>query len=333
MAMINDAFNNLSDMASSFVLFFGMRSGVRPADHEHPLGHGRAEYIATLVIAFIILALSVQLITQSIDRILNPIASSISITALIINIVAIGIKLWMYFFNQGIYRTYNSLPNKGTAMDSLNDVLVTSFVMISTILAPLVDFPIDGIAGIFVALFISYTGLRLATEATKMLLGSTPNEEIITEIINIIKSDKRIFGFHDLSFHDYGPSNQLGTVNIEIEATTNLITAHNIVDELEAAVFKKNGIQLSMHIDPVVFGNEKTKKVTEDIIKIASSIDESLSIENVRLVEITGRNKVLFDVVFSKGLAKQNQEIELRFKDALKEKLKNYSTDFEILKR
>ncbi|MCA0386286.1 MAG: cation diffusion facilitator family transporter [Firmicutes bacterium] len=250
-AIISDAFNNLSDTGSSLVAVVGAKLSGREADHEHPYGHGRFEYIASLVISFIILLVGFELFKSSVSKVLNPEPVIFSWILTIILILSVLVKAWMYSYNHYIGKLISSSVNHATAADSLNDVIATSAVIITTILGNYIQFPLDGIAGIVVSTLVMLTGFNIAKDTVSLLLGMSPSEEIVTQIYAIINSNEFIVGAHDLKVHDYGPGRQIASIHTELSDQTNIVKAHAIVDGLEKRVLRELGIDLVIHVDPI----------------------------------------------------------------------------------
>jgi len=250
-AIISDAFNNLSDTGSSLVAVVGAKLSGREADLEHPYGHGRFEYVASLVISFIILLVGFELLKSSVSKILTPEPVSFNWILTFILILSVLVKAWMYSYNRYIGNLISSSVNHATAADSLNDVIATSAVILTTIVGNFIDFPLDGIAGTVVSCLVMMTGYNIAKDTVSLLLGMSPSEETVTQIYEIIESNEYIVGAHDLKVHDYGPGRKIASIHTELSDQTNIVRAHQIVDGLEKRVLKELGIDLVIHVDPI----------------------------------------------------------------------------------
>lgn len=250
-AITSDAFNNLMDTGSSIVAIIGAKVSNRDADQEHPFGHGRFEYIASLIISFIIAMVGFELFKSAIDKIINPVAVNTNVILSSILVGSVLIKLWMYAYNKYIGNLIDSPVNKATASDSLNDVLATSAVIVSTLLDPFVNIPLDGIAGLIVSSLIMFTGYSIAKDTVKILLGMSPSEELVERIMVIVTSNPLIKGAHDLKVHDYGPGRSIASIHTELSDQTNIVKAHAIIDGLEKQVMRELGIDLVIHVDPI----------------------------------------------------------------------------------
>ena len=250
-AVISDAYNNLSDMGSSMVAIAGSKLSNQAPDEEHPYGHGRLEYVAALIVSFIILTVGIELIRNSIDKIINPTAIEPTLALYVILGFSILIKLWMYSYNRYIAKLIGSIINQATALDSINDVFITSAVFGSIFIGQLIRFPIDGIIGIVIALMIMYTGFKVAKDTVSVLLGNAPDPKLVKKIEAIVKNNPVVLNTHDLIVHDYGPGKSLASIHVEVLENMKLVEAHRIVDLMEQKVLKDLGVDIVIHIDPV----------------------------------------------------------------------------------
>jgi cation diffusion facilitator family transporter len=250
-AITSDAFNNLSDTGSSLVAIVGAKLSGRDADQEHPFGHGRFEYIASLIISFIIVLVGFELLKSSIDKIIHPESLSFNLVLMIILILSVFVKVWMYSYNRYIGKVINSSVNRANASDSLNDVIATSAVIITTLLGQFIDFPLDGIAGVIVSLLIMYTGYGVAKDTVNVLLGMSPSEELVERIHQLIDSNEHIVGSHDLKVHDYGPGRTIASIHAELSDQTDIVKAHSIIDALEKLIMAELCIDIVIHVDPI----------------------------------------------------------------------------------
>lgn len=249
-AIISDAFNNLTDSATSIITIIGAKLSNRPPDKEHPFGHGRYEYIASLLVAFLIFAVGWQLLGSSVNEIFNPQPVDINILAIVILSLSILIKVWMYSYNTYIGKTINSGLNIATAKDSLNDVIATSGVIIGTVIGLYVDLPIDGIIGLIISLLIMYTGFSTAKDTVNFLLGPSPDPEIPEKIEKMVAESKVVTNCHQLRIHDYGPGKQFASMHVDVPAHISVEEAHSLIHQLEEKIKKELGIDIVIHIDP-----------------------------------------------------------------------------------
>lgn len=253
-AITSDAFNNLSDTGSSMITILGAKLSNRVPDEEHPFGHGRFEYISSLIIAFIIIIVGFELLKTSFAKIVNPEKVEFNWILIIILSISILVKVWMYFYNRYIGRTIGSKVNQAAAYDSLNDVVATSAVILTTIAGKFIDFPIDGIAGLMVSLLIMYTGYGVAKDTVNVLLGMSPSSETVDKINTQILECDFIEGVHDLKVHDYGPGRTIASVHVEMSDSISIVKAHSEIDKVEKRILKELGIDIVIHVDPMPDG-------------------------------------------------------------------------------
>lgn len=249
-AIISDAFNNLSDSFSSLVTLVGARISGKPPDKEHPYGHGRFEYIASLVVAFIIFTMAFQLFIESYQKITKPEPVEWNIIAFCILFVSVFIKLWMFFFNRRIAKKINSSLVMANAKDSLSDVIATTGIIIGTAIDPLVTFPIDGLLGMIISGLIFYTGFTIARDSIHNLLGPSPDPELFEQIQAIVSENKMIKNAHNFHIHDYGPWKKLASLHVVLPAHISVKKAHSIIHELEERIKKELAIDIVIHVDP-----------------------------------------------------------------------------------
>ncbi len=251
-AVISDAFNNLSDMGSSLVSIIGAKVGGKSADLEHPYGHGRAEYISTLIISFLIIFFGIELLRSSAGKIINAEAVSTNIISIVILGVSVFVKLWMWHYNKYMGKKINSAILLAASRDSLNDVVATGAVIISAFIAPYVAFPIDGIAGICISALIIKTGFDIAKETADRLLGAAPDEELSAKIEEYLIAEDMIIGMHGLMIHDYGPGCKIASVHAEVPANLSLVEVHNVIDGIEHKILSELSVDIVIHTDPIL---------------------------------------------------------------------------------
>lgn len=250
-AIISDAFNNLTDSGSSLITIFGANLSSKPPDKEHPYGHGRYEYIASLIVSFIIFGVGIELFRSSLSKIVHP--EKVELTALSLFILACSVllKLWMYVYNRYIGNLINSSMNRATAKDSLNDAIATTGVILGTIIGVFVNFPVDGILGLVISGLIMYTGFITAKDSVDFLLGMSPDPELMNRIQLIVDNYNEPINYvHDLKIHDYGPGRQMASMHVVVPPQMTVAEAHYIVHDLELKIEEELGIDIVIHIDP-----------------------------------------------------------------------------------
>lgn len=250
-AILSDAFNNLSDMGSSVVSIAGARISARKPDSDHPYGHGRAEYISSLIVSILIILVGYELFRSSVRGLFNPRQIVIGPTALIFLILSTLLKLWMWSANRYMGRKINSGLLLATAKDSLNDVLATSVVIVSALVSPHTSIPVDSIVGIIVSGFIFYAGYNVAKETTDKLLGQCVEEKLSCEIKDALMENENILGMHGLMVHDYGEGRKIASVHAEVPEDMLLVDAHKIIDEIEKKILDELNVDIVIHIDPI----------------------------------------------------------------------------------
>ena len=258
-AVISDAFNNLSDMGSSLVTVIGARVSGKRADKEHPYGHGRAEYISALVVAILIIVFGIELLKSSAGKLFEYEKVEMNIVSAVILILSILVKLWMWHYNRVMGRKINSELLAAAARDSLNDAAATGAIVVSAIVAGFVGFPIDGIAGICMSALIIFTGCGLVKTTADRLMGAAPDENLIAHIEEILMSEDSVLGLHDLMVHDYGPGRMIGSVHAEVPEDMQLCEVHRVIDEAEHRIMRETGVDIVIHMDPVPYKYNELK--------------------------------------------------------------------------
>lgn len=296
-AIMSDAFNNLSDMGSCCVAVIGAKLSNRRPDREHPYGHGRLEYISSLIVAFLIMLVGFELFKSSFDKILHPEEITFSLPMMIILALSLLVKLWMYFVYTYIGKAIDSTVMKATARDSVNDVISTSAVIIATTIGYFLPFSIDGYIGVIVAVYIMYGGFDLTRETIGLLLGTPPSPELIQQITDEVTKADEICGIHDLIVHDYGPGRKFASVHAEIPENSNIVHAHEVIDEVERDVSEKLGIMLVIHMDPVADKDEVVIGLKKLVLETAKGIDETITIHDFRITNGDKKINAIFDMV------------------------------------
>lgn len=292
-----DAFNNLSDAGSSVITLVGFRLSDAKADKEHPFGHGRFEYISGLIVSMAILLMGFELGKTSIEKIIQPETVTFSYLALGVLFASILTKLYMFFYNRGIGKKIDSAAMRATALDSFSDVAATSVVLLSMLIGKWTGWKIDGYAGLLVALFIGYTGIRAAKETISPLLGQPPTREFVEKIEQIVLAQADIIGVHDLVVHDYGPGRRMISLHAEVPADGSMILLHDTVDNLEKQLRKECGCEAVIHMDPVETNNIETNRLRSETRSILAELDPRLTLHDFRVVPGSTHTNLVFDVV------------------------------------
>ena len=298
-AITSDAFNNLSDAGSSLVAAISARLSGQKPDAQHPWGHGRMEYIASLIVAFLILFVGIELLRSSVSSLFAPAAPQFSVVSLILLGASVLVKLWMWSYNRYIAALTDATVLRAAAADSLGDALSSSVVIAAAVLTRFlpVPLPLDGIMGILVSLLILKSGITIARETVDLLLGTPADRETTEALRDILLSGEGIIGYHDLLIHDYGPGRKFASVHAEIPDTADICRAHEVVDALEVRIFNELGITAVSHTDPITVGNAVVDGIKAQICAILEELEPALSMHDFRITDGDRRINLIFDLV------------------------------------
>lgn len=249
-SVLADALNNLSDASSSVITLLAFRMAGRPADKDHPYGHARYEYLSGLIVSILILLVGGGLVKSSVEKILSPASTAFSVLTFLTLICSVGIKLWMCLSQRALGKKIRSNALLAASADSRNDVIATSVVLLSCLAEYFLHINIDGWAGLAVALFIFYSGARLAREAVSPLLGERADEELTGKIEMLVRSDEKFLGVHDLLVHDYGPGQCFASVHVEVSPDETITDCHDRIDAIERRAMEELNVHLVIHCDP-----------------------------------------------------------------------------------
>lgn len=325
-SIISDGFNNLSDCASCFVTILGYKMAAKPADKDHPFGHGRMEYLTSLVIAVVIIVVGFELLKNSFDKLIHPTSLEYSNVALAVVIISIFVKIWMGLFNRKLGKRINSSIMLATSKDSMNDVAATSATLIALVGSLWTDFPLDAIMGILVSAFIFISGFGIVKETVDLLLGRPVDEELVKKLETIVDASEISLGMHDLVIHSYGPGNMMGSVHIEVDCRKNIMDIHEAIDELEREIYNILKINITIHMDPVDPEDELTKECRQMIQNIAKEIDSDLSVHDFRAFICGDSIKLVFDMLIPFDCKIKEENIKKEIDDRLAHKEENYLT-------
>ncbi len=323
-SIIADAFNNLSDAGSSIVTLIGFRMAEKPADHDHPFGHGRIEYIAALIVAALILLMGFELLKNSIDKILHPSQLEASNISILILFASICIKLWMGFFNRKIGKKINASAMTATASDSFNDCIATLAVLLGFLVFKFTNINSDGYMGVAVALFVMWSGYNTAKETIEPLLGLAPDPEFVLNIKNCVLERKEILGIHDMHIHDYGPGRVYVSMHAELPSDMDVLKAHDIIDSAEEEVATKFKCEVSIHMDPIDVNNPVAKDLKLKLMEILNTIDPTLSFHDFRITNGPTRKNIIFDLLVPFDCYYADSDLKQMIKDKFSELDSNY---------
>ena len=313
-AISADAFNNLSDAGSSVITIIGFKMANKPADAEHPFGHGRIEYLSALIVAFLVMLVGVQFIKSSIERIFNPTVVTFELVPFILLLISIGFKVWLSTFNKYISNKINSSALKAAATDALGDVFTSSTVVIAFLASKFTTLPLDGYIGVLVALAILYAGFGLVKETLNPLLGEAPDPELVNDICEKVLSYPLISGVHDLIVHNYGPGRIIASLHAEIPSDIDIMEIHNTIDIAEREVSRDLNIHLVIHMDPICVITDEIKETWDYVETVLRRYPEIKSMHDFRIVGEGDIKNLIFDIVVSpsssKNTKKQNKMLE-----------------------
>lgn len=306
-----DAFNNLSDAGSSIIGLIGVKMAEKPADEEHPFGHGRIEYIAALIVAFIVLEVGFTFLKDAVGKIRNPEILTFNTVSVVILILSIGVKLWMAAFNRKLGKKIDSKVMMATAADAMGDVATTTATILSVLFFRFTGINIDGFVGIGVALVVMWAGVGIAKDTLEPLIGEAVPQETFDEITKFVESYDGIVGTHDLLVHNYGPGRSMASIHAEVPNDVNIEVSHEIIDRIERDARKYMGIFLLIHMDPIETKDQDVIEVREKVETIVKQTDPDASIHDFRMVSGEHRINLIFDMVLPHGYSKDEENILL----------------------
>jgi cation diffusion facilitator family transporter len=319
-AVVADAFNNMSDAGSAVVTLIGFRLALKPVDKGHPLGHGRLEYIAGFIVDLLIILVGAELFKSSFEKILSPSLPSVSVLTYALLSAAILIKLWLFFFYRKIGKLIDSSAIRASAFDSLSDTAATALVLISALVSKFTGLAIDGWAGILVASFILFTGFKAAKETIDLLLGTPPKPEFIEEIRNFVKGYPEVAGIHDLIVHDYGPGRKFISFHAEVPADSDINYAHDVIDCVERDMNEKFGCIVTIHLDPIEMNDARVQEMKKLAEESAAEIDPAFTIHDFRMTSGGKHVNMIFDLQVPSDSKMPTEEAAKRVAERISEK-------------
>lgn len=307
-AVMADAFNNLSDAASSVISFVGVKMASKPADEEHPFGHGRMEYIAAFIVAFLVIQVGFSFFKSSAGKLMNPEEITFQLVPFVILVLSVGVKLWMGLFNRKLGKRINSKVMLATSADSMGDVVTTSATIVSILICRFAGINIDAAAGLLVSLMVMWAGISIAKETLEPLIGEAVDPELYKKITDLVEAYDGILGTHDLIVHNYGPSKSMASIHAEVPRDVDIEESHEIIDRVEREVARELGIFLVIHMDPIEVKDEEVLKSKQELEDTLCAIDERLSMHDFRMVKGKQQINLIFDLVVPYDYDKKRQE-------------------------
>ncbi|HJC47398.1 MAG TPA: cation diffusion facilitator family transporter [Candidatus Lachnoclostridium pullistercoris] len=323
-SVMADAFNNLSDAASSIISIVGVKMAEKPADEEHPFGHGRIEYISAFIVAFLVIEVGFSLFKTSFGKIRNPEPMVFQWLSIGILVLSVGVKLWLGMFNRRLGKRIDSKVMMATAADSLGDVAATTATIVSMLVFGVFDVNVDGIVGLAVSVVVMIAGVNIAKDTLAPLIGEAIDPEVYREITRFVESYDGIVGSHDLIVHNYGPGRSMASIHAEVPSDVDVETSHEIIDRVERDAVKKLNLFLVIHMDPIEVKNEKVdsyRKISGDAIK---EVDSRLTLHDFRIVDGRDQVNLIFDLVVPRDYTPEmKRQVKEQVAAAIKKKIKN----------
>lgn len=313
-----DAINNLSDAGSQIISLISFRISAKPADREHPFGHARIEYVASMIVSFLILLIGVELLKESFSKILSPELPERSWVAVGVLGGSILVKLWLGLFNKKLGKRIDSSVMRATAADCLSDALSTTAVLVSTLillLFPSVTLNLDAYMGVIVAVLILIAGIKILNETKNSILGEAPSDEIVKEISAIVESHDEVLGIHDLTVHNYGPGHVIAALHVEVDGKADVFHSHDVIDNIERRLRHELSIEATIHMDPIVTDDALVNDLRMRTTEAVQSVDPSLRIHDFRFVTGTTHSNLIFDVVVPFEVKLKDDEIHCAIED------------------
>ncbi|KYH29155.1 MULTISPECIES: cation diffusion facilitator family transporter [Clostridium] len=331
-AVTADAFNNLSDALSSIITIAGFKFASKPADEEHPFGHGRIEYLSGLLVAFMVMLVGFEFIKSSFNRIINPNKVNFDLIPFILILVSIGAKIWLSRFNKYIGKKINSSALQASSLDALGDVITSSTVALSLLLSKWISIPIDGYIGILVSLFILYSGYSLIKDTINPILGEAPDPEFVKELESDVLRYDCITGVHDIIIHNYGPGRRMASLHVEVPCNISVVKIHEIIDTMERELSKKHNMFLVVHMDPINTNDKEVESARMELESILKLFPEIKSYHDFRVVGEGDYKNLIFDIVVSPdfNIEKKSDLLETRLNEELKKLHPKYNAMITI---
>ena len=323
-SVMADAFNNLSDAASSIISIVGVKMAEKPADEEHPFGHGRIEYISAFIVAFLVIEVGFSLFKTSFGKIRNPEPMVFQWLSVGILVLSVGVKLWMGIFNRKLGKRIDSKVMMATAADSLGDVAATTATIVSMLIFGIFNVNVDGIVGLAVSVVVMIAGVNIAKDTLAPLIGEAIDPEVYREITQFVESYDGIVGSHDLIVHNYGPGRSMASIHAEVPSDVDIETSHEIIDRVERDAVRKLHLFLVIHMDPIETKNAKVDNYRKIAGEVLDQVDSRLSLHDFRIVDGKGQVNLIFDLVVPRDYTPQmKSQVKEQVASGIREKIRN----------
>ena len=309
-SVMADALNNLSDAISSVVTLVGFKLAEKPADADHPYGHARYEYLSGLAVAAMIIVIGVELGRSSFEKIISPSAVMMSDAMFVVLAVSVLLKLWLSLFNRSLGKQIESSTLMATSADSRNDAISTGAVLLAAVLERSFNWQLDGWMGLAVAAFILWSGVGLAKDTISPLLGETASPELRRLILDVVRSDALVLGYHDLMVHDYGPGQWFASIHVEMDGAIDPIHCHEHIDRLERECLERHNVHLVIHYDPLVTGDAELDTIRETVYRLFKEYDERISMHDFRMIRRDGFTQLLMDAALPPEMMPRQEAVQ-----------------------
>ena len=319
-----DAVNNLSDAGAQVVSFISFKISGKPADRDHPFGHARIEYVASMIVSFLVLLVGFELFMDSVAKIMSPTKTDYSLIVMIILAVSVAFKLWLFFFGRNAAKRISSEVIMAAATDSLSDAIATSAVLASAIICKCTGFNTDAYMGAIVAVIVLIAGIKILNETKNSILGSAPEPELIEDIIKLTKEYDEVLGIHDMVVHNYGPGNTIASFHVEVDGAQDVFYTHDVIDTIEKRLFSELSVRATVHMDPIVTDDERVNALREKVSALVKSIDERLNIHDFRFVEGATHTNLIFDVNVPFEMKQSDDDVKCAISSKVSELDPNY---------
>ena len=332
MALIGDSINNLSDMASCIVTLIGFSMSAKPADEDHPFGHERIEYVVGIIVAITVVVVAIELFRDSLTKVFSGELVQYDLITIVILGISVVIKLFQGYVYRGLGKAIGSLPLKATSLDSLTDAMATSLIMISAILSLILHWNfLDGYMGMAVSVFIVYSGIMMIKESIGPLIGEAADKKFVKKIVTDVKKNKGIYGVHDVICHSYGPTKYFVSLHAEVDQNKPILESHDLIDNIEAGLRKKYGIEITIHLDPIAINDPETDKLREEVREELATLSPRLKYHDFRIVSGPTHVNMIFDIVlpFDDKNTEQSIRAHLEHRFAGREKAYHFVVHFD----
>lgn len=321
-----DAMNNLTDAASQIVSLISFRMAAKPADRDHPFGHARIEYVASMIVSMLILLIGYQLFRDSIEKLIHPVQTEFRWVTVAVLIGSMLVKLWLGLFNRALGKKIDSDVLRATMVDSLSDVGATAAVLAGTLLRHFANVELDAYLGIAVSVLIVVGGIRVLNDTKNSILGTAPDEQTVNTIRDVVQSYPEALGIHDMVVHTYGPTCTIASLHVEVDGCADVYHTHDVIDRIEKQLFQEAGIHATIHMDPIVTDDPELDEIRERVARLLCALDERLTVHDFRMVKGTTHSNLIFDVSAPYEMSTSDAELKHRIDEMVKALDEHYCT-------